>query len=121
MLDALVERAGNGRKRREPFDHSVAATHGLAIDDRFAVLVADRPGREIAVPVGERLVELPPHSVLAVGQNAVSRRAFHRAVIPFLRRVFGEAGVLHGTAGGTARTHGGRTCPWNLSAMCYHR
>src|SRR3546814_8033734 len=45
MLDDLVERAGNGRKRREPFDHSVAATHGLAIDDRVAVLVVDRPGR----------------------------------------------------------------------------
>src|SRR3546814_1976340 len=94
MLDDLVERAGSGRKRREPFDHSVAATHGLAIDDRVAVLVVDRPGREIAVPVGDRLVELHREAVLEVGQNAVARRAVHRDVIPFIGRDFGAAAVL---------------------------
>ena len=64
MLDDLVERAGNGRQGRKPLDHRVAAANRLAIDDGIALLIMDRPGREIAFAVGERLIELHRKAVL---------------------------------------------------------
>ena len=56
-LDDLVERAGNGRQRSQPLDQLIAAGDGLAALDGLAVS-EDGPGREVALAVGERLVEL---------------------------------------------------------------
>src|SRR3546814_6404446 len=56
-LDDLVKRAGNRGLRRQRFDQAIPASDGLATLDRLAIAIY-RPGRQLAIAVGERLVKL---------------------------------------------------------------
>src|ERR1700747_1950624 len=56
-LDNLIERARHGRKRGERLDQTVTTGDGFSALDRLAVAI-DRPGTEIALGIGEWLVEL---------------------------------------------------------------
>ena len=65
-LHDLVERTGHGRERGEPLDELVASR------DRFTALdglpVAENgPGGEIALAVGEELVQLHRERMLQIG------------------------------------------------------
>src|SRR3546814_5112145 len=64
MVEDLVERGWHRRQRCQMFDQSVATIDGIAGLDRLAILVGDGPGGEIALAVGEGLVELHREAVL---------------------------------------------------------
>src|SRR6266478_174164 len=61
-LDDLVEGAGHGRQRRELLDEAVAARDRLTALDRLAVSI-HWPGTEVALRVGEWLIELDREGV----------------------------------------------------------
>ena len=64
-LHDLVERALHGGERGQMLDHAVAPFHRLAALHRLAV-AQDRPRRQIAVLVGERLEQLGREAVCKV-------------------------------------------------------
>ena len=90
----------------QALDHAVAAFHGLAALDRLAVAV-DRPGREIALAVGEGLVELGRKAVRQVVEDVFARRDVDLDVAPFLGRDLGEAALHQRLAGGDDLDDGG--------------
>ena len=97
-LDDLVERALDGSKRRQVLDHAVAPLHRLAALDRLAIAI-DRPGREVALAVGEWLEELGRKAVRQIVENVFARRDVDLHVAPFLGRDLGEAPLHQRLAG----------------------
>ena len=98
MLDDLVERAGHGRKRSKLRDQFVAARDSFAAFDGLAVAI-DRPGRQIALAVGERLVELHREGMGEVIEDVFPRRDVDADIVPFLGRDLGEAALHQRLAG----------------------
>ncbi len=105
-LDDLVERAGNGRQRSQPLDQLIAAGDGLAALDGLAV-AEDGPRREVALAVGERLVELHREGMGEVVENILARRDVDADVVPFLGRNLGEPALHQRLAGRDDLDHGG--------------
>ena len=97
-LDDLVERAGNGLQRCKPLDQFVATGDGLTALDGLAVSV-DRPRRQIALAVGERLVKLHREGMGEVVENIFARRDVDTHVVPFLGRDLGQAPFHQSFAG----------------------
>ena len=97
-LHDLVERAGNRRQRGELFDQPVAAGDGLAAFDRLAV-AKDGPRGEIALAVGEGLVELDREGMGEIVEDVFARRDVDLDVVPFLGRDLGEAALHQRLAG----------------------
>ena len=64
-LHDLVERALHGGERGQMFDHAVAPFHRLAALHRLAV-AQNRPRRQVAVLVGERLEQLGREAMFKV-------------------------------------------------------
>src|ERR1700761_2220979 len=71
-LDNLVERARHGRERGKLLDQAVAALDGFPAFDRLPVSV-DRPGAEIALAVGEGLVELDREGMGEIVEDILPR------------------------------------------------
>ena len=107
-MDDLVEGALDGRKRSQPLDHAVAALHGLAALHRLAIAV-DRPGREVAFAVGERLEQLGRETVGEVIEDVFARRDVDLHVAPFLGRDLGQASLHQRLSGGDDLDDGGMT------------
>ena len=105
-LDDLIERAGDRRQRSEPFDQTVTAGDGVAALDRLAV-AKHRPRRQIALAVGEGLVELHREGVGEIIQNILARSDVYPDVVPFLRRDLRETALHQGFAGRHDLDHGG--------------
>ena len=97
-LHDLVERAGDRRERGELLDQAVAAGDGLAALDRLAV-AKDRPRGEVALAVGERLVELHREGVREVVENIFARRDVDLDVVPVLGRDLGQPALHERLAG----------------------
>ena len=87
-----------GGKRRQLLDQPVAARDGLAALHRLAVAI-DRPRREIALAVGEGLVELGREGVREIVEHVFARRDVDLDVAPFLGRDLGEAALHQRLAG----------------------
>jgi hypothetical protein len=98
VLDDLVERAGNGRQARQLLDQRGAAGDGLAAFDGLAV-THDRTGRDLAVAVGEGLVELNGEAGFEVGQDIFARRDVRPNIVPFLGRDVGQTPFRQRLAG----------------------
>ena len=105
-LHDLVERAGDGRKRSEPLDQLITAGDGLAALDRLAI-TEDRPRREIALGVGEGLIELHREGMGEVIQQVLARRDVHAHVVPFRRWDFGKPAFHQRLAGRHDLDHSG--------------
>ena len=105
-LHDLVERAGHGRQRGEPLDQFIAAGDGLAAFDGLAI-AEDGARREIALGVGEGLVELHREGMGEVIQHVFARRDVDANVVPFVGRDFREAALHQGFAGGNDLNDGG--------------
>jgi len=97
-LDDLVERAGHRLKRCEPLDQLVAAGDGLPALDGLAVAI-NRPRRQIALAVRERLVELHREGMGEIVEDIFPRRDVDAHVVPFLGRDFCQAPFHQGFAG----------------------
>ena len=97
-LHDLVERAGDRRQRGQPLDHPVASLDSLPALHRLAVAI-DRPGRQIALAVGEGLEELGRKGVQQVVEDVFARRDVDRDVAPFLARDFGKTAFHQRLAG----------------------
>jgi hypothetical protein len=69
MLDNLVKRAGHRRQSGKPLEHRITGTAGFAIEDGVAIRVECGPRREIALAVGERLIELHRKTVREIVEH----------------------------------------------------
>ena len=87
-------------------DQPVAAGDGLAALHRLAV-AKDRTRGEIALAVGEGLVELGREGMGEIVENIFARRDVDLDVAPFLGRDFGEAALHQRLAGRDDLDHGG--------------
>ena len=97
-LHDLVERAGDRRERGELFDQAVAAGDRFAALDRLAVAI-DGPGGEIALGVGERLVELHGEGMGEVVEHVLAGRDVDLDVVPVLGRDLREPALHQRFAG----------------------
>ena len=87
-----------GGERCELLDQAVAPFDGLAALHRLAV-AKDRPRREIALAVGERLEELGREAVREIVEDVFARRDVDLDVAPFLGRNLGEPALHQRLAG----------------------
>ena len=98
-LHDLVERAlAPAASDGKLLDQAVAALDGLAALHRLAVAI-DRPGREVALAVGEGLEELGREAVREIIEHVFARRDVDLDVAPFLGRDLGEAALHQRLAG----------------------
>ena len=86
------------RQRSELLDQAITAGNGLAALDGLAIAV-DWPRGEIALAVGEWLVELGREAVRQVIQHVLARRDVDLNVAPFLGRNLGKAALHQRLAG----------------------
>ena len=93
ILDDLVQCRGDGRECSEFLDEGVAARDGFLAEDGMAVGVEDRAGEEVAVVVGELLLELDREGVGEELDDGLAGGEVDREVVPFGRRDFGDAAV----------------------------
>ena len=107
VLHHLVERGRHGRKRRELLDEGVAARGGLLADDRVAVLVEHRPGHDVALVVGKRLLELHRKGVREELDDGLAWREIDVDVVPFRCRDLRDAPLHQRLAGGDELDDGG--------------
>ncbi len=105
-LDDLIERAMHRRQRSELLDQAITAGNGLAALDGLAITV-DWPRGEIALAVGEWLVELGREAVRQVIQHVLARRDVDLNVAPFLGQNFGKAALHQRLAGRDDLDHRG--------------
>ena len=97
-LDDLVQRARHRRQRGELLDQAVAARDGLPALDRLAVAI-DRPGTEVALRVGEGLVELDREGMGEIVEHIFARGDVDLDVAPLLGRDLGEPALHQRLAG----------------------
>ena len=106
-VDDLVERRLHRRQRAELLDERVALRHGLLAEHRVAVGVEDGPRHDIAVVVGEGLLQLHREGVRQEIQHVLARREVDGEVVPFGRGNLGDAALHQRLAGGDQLHHGG--------------
>ena len=87
-------------------DQPVAAFDGLAALDRLAV-TKNRPGGEIALAVGERLVELCREGMGEIVEDVFARRDVDLDIGPFLGGNLGDPPLHQRLAGGDDLDHAG--------------
>ena len=105
-LDDLVERAMDRRQRRQLLDQAITAGDGLAALHGLAIAI-DRPRGEIALAVGEGLVELGREAVRQIIQHVLARSDVDLNVAPFLGRNLGKAALHQRLAGRDDLDHRG--------------
>ena len=86
------------RQRRQLLDQPITAGDGLAALHGLAIAI-DRPRGEIALAVGERLVELGREAVRQIIQHVFARRDVDLNVAPFLGRNLGKPALHQRLAG----------------------
>ena len=106
MLDELVERAGNRRQAGQLGDQLIAAGDRFAAFDRLAV-ARDRPRRQVALRIRERLVELHREGMGEVVEDIFAWRDVDAHVIPFLGRKLRQPPLHQRLAGGHDLDDGG--------------
>ena len=109
-LHDLIERAMNRRQRRQLLDQAVTTRDGVPALHRLAIS-EDRPRRQVAFAVGERLVELGREAVRQIIQHIFARRDVDLDVAPFLGRDFGKPAFHQRLAGRDDLDHGGMAVP----------
>ena len=107
MLHDLVERRGHRRERGELLDQRVAAGDRLLAEHGIAVTVEHRPREQVAVVVGERLLELHRKRVGQELDDGLSRRQVDREIVPLGGRDLGDAPFHQRLAGGDQLDDGG--------------
>ena len=100
MLDDLVEGRGDGRQCGELADEGFAARDRFLAEDGVTVLVEDGPGVEVAVVVGELLLQLDREGVGQELDDGLARGEVDREVVPFGGGDLGDAAVHERFAGG---------------------
>ena len=105
-LDDLVEGAGHGRQRGELLDEAVAARDGLTALDRLAVAI-HRPGTEVALRIGEGLIELDREGMSEIVEHIFARGDVDLDVAPVLGRDLGEPALHQRLARGDDLDDGG--------------
>ena len=90
-LHDLVERRRHRRQCGELLDQGVALFLRLPADDGVPLGIGRGPAHQIAVVVGEGLLDLHREGVHQEGQDAVPRRQVDIEVVPFGRRDLGDA------------------------------
>ena len=98
-LHDLVERRRHRRQRGELLDQRVALGLGFPADDGVAVRIGGGPAHQIAVVVGEGLLELHREGVHQEGEDAVPGRQVDIEVVPFRGRDLGDAPLHQRFAG----------------------
>ena len=98
-LHDLVEGGGHRRQGGELLDQRVALGLGLPADDGVALGIGGGPAHQVAVVVGEGLLELHREGVHQEGQDAVPRREVDIEVAPFRGRNLGDAAFHQRLAG----------------------
>ena len=101
----LVERRLHRRQCRELLDERVAPRHGLLAEHRIAVVVEHRPAHDVAVVVGERLLQLHGEGVGQELDDGLARRQVDGEVVPFRCRDLGDAPLHQCLAGGDELDH----------------
>ena len=89
---------GTGGKRGQLFDQRIAPAGGLAAFDRLAI-AHDGPRRQIALAVGEGLVELHREGMGEVVEDVFPRRDVDADVVPLLGRDLRQAAFHQRLAG----------------------
>ena len=110
VLHDLVERGRHGRERGELLDESVAPRGGLLADDGVAVVVEHRARHDVALVVGERLLELHREGVGEELDDGLARRQVDIDVVPLRCRDLGDAPLHQRLAGGHQLHDGGTPC-----------
>ena len=103
----LVERRLHRRQGRELLDEGVAPRGGLLADDGVAVVVEHRPRHDVALVVGEGLLELYREGVGQELDDGLARREVDGEVIPFRGRDLGDAPFHQRLAGRDELDEGG--------------
>ena len=107
MLHDLVERGRHGRERSELLDEGVAPRGGLLADDGVAVVVEHGPRHDVALVVGERLLELHREGVGEELDDGLAGRQVDIDVVPLRCRDLGDAPFHQRLAGRDELDDGG--------------
>ena len=103
----LVERRLHRRQGRELLDEGVAPGGGLLADDGVAVVVEHGPRHDVALVVGEGLLELYREGVGQELDDGLARREIDGEVVPFRGRDLGDAPFHQRLAGRDELDDGG--------------
>ena len=98
-LHDLVERGRHRRESGQLLDQRVALGLRLAANDGIAVGVGRGPAHQVAVVVGEGLLELHREGVHQEGEDAVPRRQVDIEVVPLGGRDLGDPAFHQRLAG----------------------
>ena len=82
-VEDLVQRRLHRRQCRELLDQGIAGSDRFLAQDRVAFGVGHGPGHEIALVVGERLLQLHRECVGQIFQARLPRRQVDGDVVPF--------------------------------------
>ena len=107
MLHDLVERRRHRRQRGELLDQRVAAGDRLLAEHGIAVIVEHRPREQVAVIVGEGLLQLHREGVGQELDHGLARGEVDREVVPLGGRDLGDAPFHQRLAGGDQLDDGG--------------
>ncbi len=94
LLHDLVERRRHRRQGGELLDQGIALLFRLLADDGVAVGVGGGPAHQVALVVGEGLLELDREGAHQERQDAVPRGEVDIEVVPLRGRDFGDAPLL---------------------------
>ena len=106
-VDDLIQRGLHRRQGSELLDQRVALRHRFLAQHGVAVGVEDRPRHDIAVVVGEGLLQLHGEGVRQEIQHVLSRRQVDGEVVPFGGGDLGDAALHQRLAGGDELDDGG--------------
>ena len=109
-MQDLVERRLHRRQRRELLDQRVAGSDCFLAQDRVALGVGHGPAHEIALVVGEWLLQLHRECVRQIFKARLPRRQVDGDIVPFRDGDIGDAPVQQSLAGGDQLDDAGMTC-----------
>ena len=104
-VDDLVEGRLHRGKRAEPLDEGVPLRHRFLAEHRVAVGVEHGPRHDVAVVVGEGLLQLHREGVGQEIQHILPRRQVDGEVVPFGGGDLGDAPLHQRLAGGDELHH----------------
>ena len=101
----LVQGRLHRRQRVEPLDESVALRHRFLAEHGVAVVVEDRPRHDVAVIVGEGLLQLHREGVSQEVEDVLAGREVDGEIVPFGGGDLGDAPLHQRLAGGDELHH----------------
>ena len=99
-VEDLVQRRLHRWQGRELLDQRIAGGHGFLAQDRVAPGVGHRPRHQVALVVGEWLLQLHREGVGQIFEARLPRRQVDGDVVPFRDGDLGDAPVEQRLAGG---------------------